>query len=262
MSGSAKAAVSQRRVTTYDIYAKDDGRDYWRIAHAYLQSGIRREELAKNWPEKPEFTLGAGEGAMRFTGLSCVNPKRVVFRVETLDGVYLLKWMRIRSSGLKRLFPGSIGLTRYTRLFRKVRDAIENGCRSTQDYLLVAERWVGWFRMEVVTVLEYVEGESMGERDDYGPFAEDLTRAAEDLLRHDLTLDDMSPYNFLLTPDGVKVIDLSCRPPTRPNAVKMVMKMNRRFGLAIPVHGLVNRLIGALLAARYVVRGWLGKKPC
>lgn len=258
--GAARPAVSHRRIAAYDIYAKDDGRDYWSLAHAYLQAGVRQGELAKSLPDKPEFTLGAGENAMLFSTLSCSNPKRLVFRVDTRYGRYLLKWMRRGSIGLKRLFPNSAGLTYYTRLFQKVRRAVDGGCEATQDYYLVAERWIGAFRMEVVTVLEYIEGEPMGWRDDYSPFADQLARMAESLFRHGLTLDDMSPDNFLVTSNGIRAIDLSCRPPTRLNTVKMAMKMNARFGLDIPVRGAIDRTLRALLSMRYAARKWVGKR--
>lgn len=247
-------AISRRRSSVYDIYEKDDGLDYWRIVHAYLQAGVTQHDLAARLPEKAAFTLGVGEGEMRFTTISCTNPKRLVFLVETSEGKFLLKWMRRGSLGLKRLFPNSIGLTQYSRLFRKVREAIDNGCAATQDYRLVAERWVGWTRMEVLAVLEYVEGAHMGDQDDYSPYVARLRTAVEEILRHGLTLDDLSPYNFIVAEDGIKVIDLSCRPPTRVNAVKMVTKMNARYGLALPIRGVVDNCLRALLAVWYGLR--------
>lgn len=258
-AGAAKSSVSRRRITSWDVLAKEDGNDYWRLAEAFLRSGIRQPDLAQTPGDHPAFILGVGKATMRFTTLSRAHPKRLVFLVETEEGRFLLKRMRVGTLGLGRLFPNTPGLTRYTRLFHKVRAAIDAGCRSTQDYLMVAERRDGRFRLEVVTVLEYVDGELLGERDDYAPYVPRLREAVRDLLAHGLTLEDLNPHNFIVARDGIKIIDLSCRPPTRVNAVKMTMKMNRRYGLGIPIRGVADNLLRLVLGGWIRVRRWLGK---
>lgn len=256
----AAPALSISRRDGFTVYAAEDNAEWLRIMDAYLAAGVTFEAVQDGGARGREFAVTHGGEEFRFKALSRGNPGRLVFRAESGGKSYVLKWTNRKTLGLYRLLPGIPGVTYYTRLLRKVSRAVANGCDVTQNYYLVAERPRSLFRMDVLILMEYVEGQSMGRQEDFAPFRERLEKTVAGLVRHGLTLDDLSPFNFLLAGDAIKAIDLSCRPPTRLNAVKMIMKMNVRYGLRLPIEGLANKAVRALLGMRYAVRGWFGKK--
>lgn len=260
--GNSFHPVKRFREDGFDVCEKDDGAAYWRIIQAYRSAGIDRDTLmARQSGGHDPVIVATGTGTMEFHPLVYNNPKRMVFKVIDGGRQYILKWMRRGSAGLNRVWPWGKGLTYHTRLFEMVRRAVDGGCVSTQDYRLVAEKWLSTFRMEAFVLLEYVEGVAFAYKENQDALLPALRRSTEDLIRHGLTLDDLSPYNFLVGDDGViRFIDLSCRFPTRLNAVKMIMKMNNRYGIDLPVRGWRDTLLRSFLAARYAVLGRLGGK--
>ncbi|MCC8189074.1 MAG: hypothetical protein LIP77_00365 [Planctomycetes bacterium] len=248
-----------RQAGGYRLCGRDDGTDYWRLVVGLLEAGVDRARLATD-PAARDIAVRRDGREIRYRALTWTNPRRHVFRVYADGQSFILKWMRQRCLGLDRLLPGWPGVTRNTRLFRLVRRAVDQGCDRTQDYLLVAERPLAPFVRESVVLLEYLAGEPLGRQPDLGPFTEELRATVTNLIRHGLTLDDLSPFNFLVTDSGIKAIDLSCRRPTRLQAVKMLLKMNTRYGLGIPVRGLVDTILARLLAARYALRRLTGKR--
>lgn len=259
MSASEAERAIRFRRDGYAVRAKSDGRDYWRIMAAYLAADVKREEVLPGGERSRGFSVPCGDGELALHPLSTVNPNRRVFRAVFDGGTYVLKWASRGTLGLGSLTGRISCLTYFGRLFGLVRRAVDAGCAATQDYLLVAEKPLSPFRQETLVLLEYVEGEALGGKSDLAPYREALREAMADLAGHGLTIDDISPFNFLAAGGRIRVIDLSCRPPTRLNVVKMIMKMNARYGLDIPVRGAVDNLLRALLGMRYAVRGWFGK---
>lgn len=242
----------------YDIYCKDDGEEYWRILKACIDENIDQDELIRNDPAKPVFTVRRGGVSLELHPLVFTNPKRMVFRVEARDKRFILKRARMGTLGLKRLLPGAMGLTYFTRIMRTVNRAVRSGCDATQDYLLVAEKGLSAFRQEVWLLLGYVEGEPLGDLP-LEAHRRELKATVEELLRHGLTMDDLTLHNFLVDGGGrVRAIDISCRPFTRLQAVKMAMKMNARYGLGLPIRGVTDNLLRAALAVRYRIKRALG----
>lgn len=242
----------------YDICVKDDGEDYWRIVKACIDENIDQDELIRNHPAKAVFAVKRDGVELGLHPLVYTNPKRMVFRVEMGERRFILKRARMGTVGFKRLLPGIMGLTYFTRIMRKVNRAVLNGCDATQDYLLVAEKGLSAFRQEAWLLLGYVEGESLGGLP-LEPHRRELARTVEELIGFDLTMDDLTLHNFLVDGGGrVRGIDISCRPFTRLHAVKMVMKLNAQYGLNLPVRGLANNLVRAALALRYRIKKVLG----
>lgn len=244
----------------FAVVLKNDGNDYWSAVRACVAENIDQEALIRARPAvPPTFRVRRDGQDIVLVPMAYGNPKRMVFRMEWAGRRYVLKRARMGTIGLDRLAPGVIGLSYFTRIMRKVDRAVRNGCGATQDYFLVAERRTAAFRNEVWALLEYVEGESLGDQPE-GAYRPELRRTVEELLRHGLTMDDLTLHNFLVGDGAVRAIDVSCRPFTRLQAVKMTMKMNARYGLDLAVGGLWNRAIRALLMARYRVRALLGEK--
>lgn len=204
----------------YDVYAKNDGRDYWAVVEAYLRG------------ELPATPLGMHR-----------DGKRRVYLVEAAGRQYVLKWATMGTPGFKRFFPWYIGLTYFTHILRKVDLALRRGCGATHDIYLVAEKWTGVFRQEVLVLMEYVKGESLGNQPEFAPYRDALRTAMTDMRKHGLTLSDFNASNFIVTGGGIKIIDLACRVPTSVNLIKDAMKLKEHYGVDLPVEGMVSELL-------------------
>lgn len=257
--------ILRRRQDGFDVFVKDDGVDHWRLARACMRAGIDQKALIAKYPECPVFSIDDGETKATATPLAYTNPKRLVLRVEAGDRTYVLKRACMGSPGFKRLFPWVTGMTYFTRIMRKVDAAVRAGCAATQDVYLVAERWLSPFRQEVWVLLQYIEGDGNWRSRDGAERMPDadrraLRQTAEELLRHNLTMDDLAPGNFVRSAGGFRAIDISCRPFTRLQKAKMMWKLNARYELELPVRGLSCRLLYAFLSVRYGLLKALGKK--
>lgn len=238
---------------------KNDGGDYWPMVMACIDANIDQDELIRNFPAKPPITVRQGDVEMVLRPLVYSNPKRMVFRLDADGRSFVLKRARMGTAGFKRLLPGVMGLTYYTRIMRMVNRAVEEGCDVTQDYYLVAEKTLSPFRQEVWVLLHYLNGDSLGEKPDFPVWRGRLMETVATLLRHGLTMDDLTLHNFLVEEGKIRAIDISCRPFTRLQAVKMAIKMKARYGLELPVTGFSASLIRSLLTIRYSLQRALGK---
>ena len=243
------------------IYSKNDGTDYWRLARACIAENIDQGELLQAPPgKKPPIRIERDGVEAVLTPIAYRNPKRMVFRLEAAGRVFILKRAYMGSIGLRRLFPRLQGTTYFTRVMKMVNTAVGAGCRSTQDYYLVAEKWLSALRQEIWILLEYVEGDSLGLHPDLASRKGALELAVTDLLRHDLTLDDLTLHNFVDSGTAIYGIDISCRPFTALQKAKMRLKMRRRYGLNLQPATLTEKALEGMLAVRYRLRKMLGGK--
>jgi Lipopolysaccharide core biosynthesis protein (WaaY). len=245
----------RRRADGFDIYAKNDGVDYWRLAKACIDENIDQAALRRDLAHHATLPLDRNGVEAELYVMAFGNPKRLVLRMDTEGKRYVVKRAFMGSPGFKRLLPGVMGLTYFTRVMKLVSAAVRAGCAVTPDCYLVAERWVSPFRLEVWTVWEYVEGRRLFRPEEFEAHRGELSRTALELMKHGLTMDDVVPGNFLFNESRARAIDISCRPFTRLQKVKMALKLNARYGLGLPVEGVVDRLLAALLSARYRLRG-------
>lgn len=236
----------------YDICMKNDGMDYRRLVRACIDENIDQPALIREKKYGARFSMERNGVKADLAVLAFMNPKRLVLRMETEGRKFVVKRAYMGSPGFRRFFPNAIGLTYFTRIMKKVNAAVRDGCDATQDYFLVAERWLSPFRSEVWTLMEYLEGGLLEWRPDSGPYKPALRETALSLLRHNLTMDDVAPGNFIVGEDGsVRAIDLSCRPFSRWQKASMTWKLNRVYNLGLPVRGWAEKIVCALYGFRY-----------
>lgn len=257
MGDSAAPAIVRSVDGGFVIHATRDGGDYWRLVKACIDERIDQQELIRNLPAKPDIPIDRDGIRAVLKPIVFTNPKRMVFRLEWEGRAFILKRAFMGTIGLRRVLPTAMGVTYFTRVMKLVDAAVRGGCRSTQGYYLVAERWLSFLRQEVWVLLEYVEGKPMPQSD-VAPRKQALVDAVEDLLRHNLTLDDLSLGNFLDNGEIVRAIDISCRPFVTLQSAKMRLKMNALYGLGLPMRNAGERIAAWLLGVRYRVRKALG----
>ncbi|MDR0361240.1 MAG: hypothetical protein LBJ46_00910 [Planctomycetota bacterium] len=226
----AEAVPRHLRIDGFDAYVKADGTDYWRILRTFLHGGVEAENLKHN------------------------RGKRKVHAFDFGGRRYVLKRDLMRSLGLRHVFPGG-GWTYHTRIMRKVNRAVDLGCRATPDIYLVAERWKGRFRQEAFVLMEFVEGTILRDAGDAGNYRDAIREAMLEMHRFGLTLSDVNSRNFLVGPDGVKVIDIACRFPDFLSIIRDGLKVKARYNVELPVTGLMNRFFGFAIAVFYTLRG-------
>ena len=255
----AGRAILRSHRDGYNVFVKNDGEDYWRIVLACIRENIDQDALMRNYPAKPDIPVSRDGLEMVLKPFVYSNPKRMVFRLDIGDRRFVLKRARMGATGLKRFFPLAMGLSYFTRIMRFVDRAVRAGCTVAQDYFLVAERPLSAFRQEAWILLEYIDGDSLGYNAAPDELRRELTEVVLRLVRNGLTMDDLTLHNFLVVAGReIRAIDISCRLFTRLQAVKMIMKMNLRYGLGIPIRGVRNTIIRTILAARYRLKKAFG----
>jgi heptose II phosphotransferase len=252
--------IALRRDGGYVVHWKEDGSDYWRLVKACIDENIDQDALIRGYPAKPSIPVERNGISVVLKTLAYGNPKRMVFRLEWEGRTFILKRARMGTLGLRRFLPWTTGITYFTRVMRKAVAAVAEGCWSTQGYFCVAERWLSLFRQEVWVLLEYVEGTQLN-LVNFAPNRRALADAAENLLQHRMTLDDLALGNFLVDNCGVvRAIDISCRPFTALQMAKMRLKLNTVYGLDMPIAEPREKLCARFLKARYWLRSALGLK--
>lgn len=254
------APIVRHEEAGFVIHGKNDGCDYWRLVRACIAEHIDQDALRRNHPARPAIPVCRDGVEVVLTPLAYGNPKRMVFRMEADGRAYVLKRAYMGTIGLRRLFPRLMGTTYFTRIMKMVNAAVAAGSRVTQDCFLVAEKWLGPFRQEIWVLLEYVEGDSLGQRPDFDSRREALETTVENLLAHDLTMDDLTLHNFIDSGQEIYAIDVSCRPFTWLQKGKMRLKMRQRYGLRLPARSVADKALEAVLSLRYRLRRALGGK--
>lgn len=233
MTGLYQPILHWRR-DGYDVYVKNDGRDYWPIVEAYLRD-----------TQKSRKSLIHRNGT-----------NNQVYLVNTDSGKFVIKAGRKHTLGLRRFFPNAIGLTFYTRILCKVNRAVRRNFRHTADIYLVMEKWRGGIWLDYLILMEYVEGPVLSSLGNYAAYRDDLRRTMAEMRAHELTLEDTNPGNFIVSKEGIKAIDLGCRIPTFYYKVRESIRLRDFYGIDLPLKDPVSRFIGVLIKARI----WLRKK--
>ena len=186
--------VTSRR-NGYRLHVKDDGGDYERIWDDLRQGRIPGLITLKH-THRREVYLAEVKGRQLIIKIDHQVPKR--FEVKL--------WHLLR--GPMR-----------SRIMRLVNRAVAVGCNVTADIYLVAERLEKGICREACIIQEYLPGRTLlsihAESGDVGvdAYREQLAAAMRELHGHKLVLSDLGYNNVLVTPAGIKLIDLSWNGP-------------------------------------------------
>lgn len=207
----------------YKLFIKDDGFDY---------TGL--------WED---FRAG------RIADSVCLRDygKREVHRVGYAGRRFIVKIDREISRHLEVKVWRALQGPFYSRQMRAVHRAVRDGCRATPEIYFVAEKEGGWLCRESYSIQEFLEGRVLAEAEDYKPFYPGIVAAFEDLHRHNLALSDLNDHNIMLTPEGVKIIDLSWKGIPWSGKGKDVVILKQLYGIDLPARDFSRRA-----AARYI----------
>ncbi len=239
MTATQKPAGPARILET-----KNDG---WRIR--WREDGV----------DYPHLLAEFRAGRVPATRLTTGSGFREVYRLETTGRRYVVKrdW-EVDPRPEKKLWDWLAG-TPYARLLKLTNRAVGRGCRIVQDVYLVAERLSGGRCLEAWMVAEYVEGTSFVEEfvdgrpakvGNFRPWIPAMAETLEELHNCGLASNDFHPGNFILTDQGLKIIDLSLDSPVVIGQANDALTMLHFFKVRPPLKSPWRRLVFELMRLR------------
>ena len=218
----------RRKIGDYDIYALDDGYDYWSLVE--------------------RFRLGELSGSQ----VAGTSPKRKVFFIEHDGRTFVLKFAVNSHRSLESKLFAFLHGPLYARSMKKINRAIEAGCGVVQRIYLAAEKMRGGLSRESIIVAEFVPGTPLDKMADLSAYRSQVAGVVTEAHRYGLTVIDMHPGNFVATDEGLKLIDLTQRTSLAVGKARDLVRLRERWGVEVPARGLVERLLvfGAAIQSR------------
>jgi serine/threonine protein kinase len=141
---------------------------------------------------------------------------------------------------------------------KRINKAVNCGCRATPDFFLVAERMRRGLARESYIIQEYLEGKALSEVENCLPLNAALRagmrEAMSELHKHDLCHSDIATSNWLLTPGGLKAIDLSWNGTIWAGKAQDTLRMKNRYQVELPVRSIKDKLALLYITAKHRLR--------
>ncbi|WP_369309283.1 lipopolysaccharide core heptose(II) kinase RfaY [Providencia rettgeri] len=177
--------IIKKQRDDFTTYQRAGEIDFWQVVNDYIDGKIVGKDL------------GSG------------NAERSVARIQ-LDGrSYIIKCEKERDKRIEKRVMRMLSGPFYSRLFMRLISAQNQGCNVTNDIYFVAEKMQCRESVETWIIAEYVEGTVLSQFDDLTPYYPAIKSVIKQLHHYDLSSNDIHAGNFVLTDDGLKVIDLS-----------------------------------------------------
>ncbi|OAT51474.1 lipopolysaccharide core heptose(II) kinase RfaY [Providencia heimbachae] len=179
----------QKIITTqkngFNLYQKESSIDYWQVIDDYIHGNIVGKDL------------GSG------------NIERSVARINIDGRNFIIKCEKERDKRFEKRIMRMISGPYFSRLLSRLTQAQNQGCTITNDIYFVAEKMKWGESVETWVIAEYVEGTVLSEIEDITPYYAEIKSVVNQLHEYGLSSNDIHVGNFVLTDEGVKVIDLS-----------------------------------------------------
>lgn len=195
----------------YEVYFKEDGVDYLALFKLLRAGGLAGVSVIKETDVRDVYLL-------EYAG------RKYIFKRDR----YVPKKLEAR---LRHLVRGSF----YVRQIKSIGRAARRGCRVTPEFLLVALQAGRFYPRESFVLQEYVEGvmlESAGSPEQY---KNEIIRAFTELHAYGLALGDVNTSNLMVSPDGIKIIDLTWSSFAWAGKGQDVVRLKHRLGITFPV---------------------------
>jgi len=201
-------------------------------------------------------------GTLETTRLGGGHPDRSVYKVYWDGRPFVLKWDRENDPRPEKRWLEFWAGTAFSRLIQLTAKSRRRGGNTAQDVYLVAERLTGRHFQEGYLIAEYVEGIFLDDErlDENAPL---MAEAVGRLHREGLASSDLHPGNFIVTPLGIRIIDLSLKSPLIICQANDILRMERDFGVRMPASGpglgLILAGLKLIWSVRLFLRKWRGK---
>ncbi|HBO24693.1 MULTISPECIES: lipopolysaccharide core heptose(II) kinase RfaY [unclassified Providencia] len=220
----------------FNFYQKDQDIDYWQVIDDYIHGRIVSKDL------------GSG------------NIDRSVAMLN-IDGRHLIiKCEKERDKRLEKRLMRMISGPYYSRLLHRLVKAQNQGCMITNDIYFIAEKVKCRESVETWIIAEFVEGRVLTELEDITPYYFEIETIINQLHAYGLSSNDIHAGNFVLTDNGLKVIDLSDYGNLTICKVNDLIALKRFYGIEPTKKSLIYRLIMFRDNFRHWSRKMRGKK--
>ncbi|MEX9870617.1 lipopolysaccharide core heptose(II) kinase RfaY [Providencia huaxiensis] len=166
-------------------FQKEGEIDFWQVVNDYIDGKIAGKNLSSG------------------------NIDRSVARIQVNGQNFIIKCEKERDKRFEKRLMRIISGPFYSRLLKRLVTAQNKGCTVTNDIYFVAEKMVGRESVETWIIAEYVEGTVLSEIDDIKPYYAEMKAIINQLHWYGLSSNDIHAGNFVITNEGLKVIDLS-----------------------------------------------------
>ena len=225
--------ISQTTQNGFSLYVKQDGIDYLAILNQFRSGTLLAEKLENECRDRDVYQI-------------------------TLDGrYYILKHDREVDRRFEKLLWQWLGGPFYSNMMKKVNFANSQGCDFVQDIFLVAEKLQNRICVESFVLMEYKVGQPLSHIAHPQQYYPQILDLFSRLHRFRLASNDIHLGNFIVGADGqISIIDLSARGARAICQANDVIALKNKFGLSLPVHGLLNYLVYRLIAAKQSLRSF------
>lgn len=225
-------AIVCRKIGGYRVSMFDDGVDYWDLAAKALKGAIPKESRPERDGRQVHFFRHGG--------------RRYVLKTDSRPVGHL-------DSKLRRLWYGPV----YSTVMRRIREAAGRGCDLVQMIYMTAEKMERGLAIDSIMVAEYMEGPTLAEIADPGPHLEEISNLMTRLHGYGLAFVDPNQSNFILTKQGLRVIDLSFGNNFLIARARDYLEIKQVFNVDLPPAGLVNSLLAGSVRRSIAFRHWL-----
>lgn len=228
------AGICLRETDGWRIQWKADGTDYPAILNDFRQGSLPADRLSTGSPDREVWR-------------AALSDRRLVIKKD----------LEFDPRPEKKLWD-RLGGTQYSRLIKFTNRAVNQGCRLIQDVYLVAEKLVDGRCREAWLIAEYVEGQAFiqafdengrpSKFIDHQPWIGEMTRAMAELHGWGLATNDFHPGNFVITDQGLRIIDLAMDGPMIICQANDALTMMHFFQVRPPLKSPALKLVYALMA--------------
>lgn len=226
------AGIIKKQTPDYNFFIKDDGTDYLKI-----WSDVRQGRLPEQDCKLLRKTLTVEVYLVNAAG------RQFIFKIDRGYPHHL-------DSKIWRLILGPF----YSTQMKVINRAVNNGNKATADFYLVAEERSGLISRESHILMEYLQGHTLRFEKSIAPFHDQLVALFNDLHANRMALCDVHADNIFVTPDGLRVIDLSWRGSFWTGKAKDTIFLKSKFGVELPDRTTSDKLAVLCMRAMYRMR--------
>ena len=210
----------------YRIYQHVDGRDYCALIIAFMRGELNGQALPNDCPQRKVYLVEA-------------YGQRFVLKIDD----------EVDTRPEKMLWQFVFGPF-YSRLMQKVNRILDQGCDLIPRMYMVAEKIEYRICRQAVVLLEYVEGTPWADVAEPEQWYDGVSRAIKKLHGLKLASNDVHPGNFIITANGMKIIDISCRGLMWVCRANDIIALRKMYNIKIVPQGLGSKISLYLVKAQ------------
>lgn len=160
-----------------------------------------------------------------------------VVLIETERGPMVLKVFAPKYKKTERFLKSCVKKDYYENLIYQTNRVRSEGVTSINDYYLLAERKTLNFSHYFIMLIEYIEGKGLEQYEDVPePIKEQIADSIKELHDHGMVSGDPHKANFIVSNEGLRLIDLSGKKTSPLLKAKDRIDLERHYGIENSLH--------------------------